>query len=566
MNLFDTCASTIITNGVPTYPLQGPLVQKIESFDLESAIARRDLDLMVHFLPYKERRIYETIIDGSYLCVKRRWDDDDEIYRFLQRSAEKSGLLAKHIIEKIHITKRRKRQMKDILITACEYGHLDLVEYLIDNFIDVFDPEGMNYAFANNHLNVVEYLVKRFNLTLADIKFRSPRSDVTLKSYAEPSVIRWVLEKFDPPVDFINKNVILRLACCGGIFDDVEYIIKKYDGAALESCLINTVHYYENIYQNMYQNTDIMKYVVDNLFATFNEHAKKLLLKAIEFENTQLMEHIINKFNLSIHDMGTAPPYKPTSYKFLVEKFNLDAEFDYKNFSHQYLNLELVMFLTQKSIPSHETKHQLLMDSCKHGHLDIVKYLLDTFNIDFEKDYLHYALEYAHLDVAAYLVERWNARDYEHVSSPEYGCLYSCVEVVKYLVETFPNYDIRHANNLPLRKACTGGKLDVVKYIVEKFNITADEILNTIYYNALQDAILHDRLEVVEYLVDKFNLSLDNFLDVNGELELGDVHRYIRVAQYILKKFNVKPYQITSRKSLVTLLQYGVFKVSCVAR
>jgi ankyrin repeat protein len=561
MNLFDTCASTIITNGVPTYPLPGLLVQKIESFDLETAIARRDLDLILHFLPYKKRRIYETIIDGSYLCVKCKLFHTDEIYSFLQWSAKKSGLLAKHIIEKIHITKPRKRQMKDILRTACFYGHLDLVEYLIDNFIDEFDPDVIKSACFYNHLNVVEYLVKRFNLTLADIKFETWRSDVTLKSYAEPSVIRWVLEKFDPPVDFINKNVILRLACCGGIFDDVEYIVGKYDGAALESCLVNTVHYLDDMYQNMYQNTDIMRYVVDNLFATFNEHAKALLLKAIEFENTQLMEHIINKFNLSIHDMSQAE-YKPMVYKFLVEKFNLDAEFDYKNFYNQHLNLELVVFLTQKSIPSHETKHQLIMNSCRRGHLDIVKYLLDTFNIDFEKDYLHYALEYAQLDVAEYLVERWNARDYKYASSPEYGCLYSCLEAVKYLVETFPNYDIRHDNNFALRKACAGGNLDVVKYIVERFNITADEILNPIYSSALQDAIIDDRLEVVEYLVDKFNLSIDNFF--NDELELINVYSYIRVAQYIVKKFNVKPYQITSRNSLLTLLQYGVFKVSCV--
>jgi ankyrin repeat protein len=240
----------------------------------------------------------------------------------------------------------------------------------------------------------------------------------------------------------------------------------------------------------------------------------------------------------------------------------LDAEFDYKNFYNQHLNLELVVFLTQKSIPSHETKHQLIMNSCRRGHLDIVKYLLDTFNIDFEKDYLHYALEYAQLDVAEYLVERWNARDYKYASSPEYGCLYSCLEAVKYLVETFPNYDIRHDNNFALRKACAGGNLDVVKYIVERFNITADEILNPIYSSALQDAIIDDRLEVVEYLVDKFNLSIDNFF--NDELELINVYSYIRVAQYIVKKFNVKPYQITSRNSLLTLLQYGVFKVSCV--
>jgi ankyrin repeat protein len=565
MNLIGETISTIITKGIPTHHLPPLLVQKIESCDIETAIEMGNLNLIIHFLPYNERRMYESIIDGSYVSFdfeSDNNDNNDDIYYFLIWSAKKSGLLTKHILEKLHIDNSRKRNIQDLFPIACSYGHFELVEYLAVKHINSSRID-MGEACANNHLNIVEYLVKRFNLTLANINFRRAYSYGIVKPYAAcddaPSVIRWVLEKFDPPVDFIIKNNILKFACCGGIFDDVKCIVRKYGNAALGSHLVHR----SNCFDNMYQNTDIMKYVVDNLFATFNEHAKALLLKAIEFENTQLMEHIIDKFNLSIHDMGTALPYKPMVYKFLVEKFNLDAKFDYKNFSHQYLNLELVMFLTQKSNPSHQSLSLLIKESCKHGHLDIVKYLLDTFNIDFDKKYLHYALEFAQLDVAAYLVERWSARDYEHVSSPEHGCLYSCLEAVKYLVETFPNYDIRHDNNLPLRKACAGGNLDVVKYIVEKFNITVNEILNRIQHSsALQYATLHDRLEVVEYLVDKFNLSLDNFLNIHGDLELKDVYRYIRVAQYIIKKFNVKPYQIRSKESFATLLQYGVFKVS----
>jgi Ankyrin repeats (3 copies) len=559
MKLFDICASAIIRKGIPTNGLPPLLVQKFESFDIEAAIETGILDLMIHFLPYKKRLIYDSIIDGSNVCVSYNYKAC--ITSFLIWSAKKSGLLTKHIIEKLRIDNSRKREIQKLFPIACSYGHLDLVEYLADKFIDRV-PSYMGEACANNHLNVVEYLVKRFNLTLADIKF-GIMYRCEIEPYAAcdgaPSVIRWVLEKFDPPVDFINKNNILKFACCGGIFKDVKYIVGKYDGAALRSHLVRRL----DCLHNMYQNTNIMKYLVDNLFTTFNEHAKAFLLRAIEFENIQLMEYIINKFNLSIHDMGTTP-CKPMAYKFLVEKFNLDAKFDYNNFCSHHLNLELVVFLTQKSIPSHKKKHQLLMDSSRRGHLDIVKYLLDTFNIDFDEDIFYGALEFAQFDVATYLVERWNVREFIYESKYCFHRLIYNLDTVKYLVETFPNYDIRHDNNFALRKACAGGSLDAVKYIVEKYNITVEEILNVdwVEFSALQSAVLNDKLEVVEYLVDKFNLSLDNFFNEHGDLELGDVHRYIRVAQYIIKKFNVKPYQITSKESFVTLSEYGVFKVS----
>jgi ankyrin repeat protein len=473
-----------------------------------------DLETAIHALPCKERKIYDAINNGPYVHSRCEFPTDVDVCDLLKWSAEKSSLLAKHIIEKVNIDGHHNFNIQQLPSIACAYGHLDLVEYLADNYIEKFNSCHMNGACANNHLNVVEYLVKRFNLTLANIHFRKWFGYLELKPYGAcgTSVIRWVLEKFDPPLSFISSEEILRLACCGGIFEDVKYIVGKYDRAALESHLVR----WSDRFDIMYQNTDIMKYLVDNIFTTFNEHAKAFLLKAIEFENTQLMEHIVDKFNLGIHDMEAPSQeeyeptsYKPMVYKFLVEKFNLDAEFDYTNFSHQHLNLELVVFLTQKSKPSYHDAGGLLSTSCNFGHLDIVKYLLDTFNIAFDENFLYVALRNSHLDVAAHLVERWNVCNYEHVSSPKYG-LYSCLNVVKYLVETFPNYDIRHDNNLALRDACKHGHLDIVKYIVERCNITVEEILSVdgVKFSALQEALMGNRLQVVAYLVDKFNLSI----------------------------------------------------------
>jgi ankyrin repeat protein len=482
--------------------------KKLNLYNKIMSNASMDIDRIIHALPCKERKIYDAINNGPYVYSRCEFPTYFDVYDLLKWSAEKSSLLAKHIIEKVNIDGHHNVDIQRLLSIACAYGHLDLVEYLADNYIEKFNSGDMNDACANNHLNVVEYLVKRFNLTLDDIYFRKWCGYLELKPYDArgASVIRWVLEKFDPPVDFIDYEDILRLACCGGIFDDVRYIIGKYGGTALQSHLVRR----PNCFDIMYQNTDIMKYLVDNIFTTFNEHAKAFLLKAIEFENTQLMEHIVDKFNLGIHDMGTAPPYKPMIYKFLVEKFNLDAEFDYKNFSHQYLNLELVVFLTQKSKPSYHDARGLLSTSCSFGHLDIVKYLLDTFNIAFDENVLYVALRNSHLDVAAYLVERWNVCKYEHVSSPKHGCLYYCLDVVKYLVETFPNYDIRHDNNLALRDACKHDHVYIVKYIVERCNITVEEILSVdgVKFSALQEAVMGNCPQVVGYLVDKFNLSI----------------------------------------------------------
>jgi ankyrin repeat protein len=79
------------------------------------------------------------------------------------------------------------------------------------------------------------------------------------------------------------------------------------------------------------------------------------------------------------------------------------------------------------------------------------------------------------------------------------------LETVKYLVETFnlTVQDVRSRDNEALRYAAYGGHLETVRYLIETFNLTVQDVRNN---EALRWATSNSRLEVVRYLLEKFYL------------------------------------------------------------
>ena len=91
-----------------------------------------------------------------------------------------------------------------------------------------------------------------------------------------------------------------------------------------------------------------------------------------------------------------------------------------------------------------------------------------------------------------------------------YAVQHGHLEMVKYLVDTFhlKADDVRCLNNCALRSAAGNGHLEMAEYLVDTFHFTADHV-RKFNNHTLGDAAENGHMEMVKYLVDTFHLIYD---------------------------------------------------------
>jgi hypothetical protein len=116
------------------------------------------------------------------------------------------------------------------------------------------------------------------------------------------------------------------------------------------------------------------------------------------------------------------------------------------------------------------------MIACKHGHLDLAKYLITKgleVNIIDKVKLLIYACGHGWLGIAKYLVEEKGANINAVNERRETALMIACrnghLNVVRYLVKKKANINaVNKKRETILMIACIEGHLDVVRYLVEK--------------------------------------------------------------------------------------------------
>ena len=212
--------------------------------------------------------------------------------------------------------------------------------------------------------------------------------------------------------------------------------------------------------------------------------------------------------------------------------------------------------------------------ACKHGHLDIVRYLL-TKKCELNHQNkagntpLYTALNHIHLDIAKALLAETHCDVNCGRGSPLHpACTHGHLDIVKLLLKK-PNCDmnIKDSNgNTPLHAACKHGHLDIVRYLLTKkceLNHQNKEG-NTPLYTALRheyfyiaEALLavacdvnrgrgsyplhlactHGRLDIVELLLKKPSCDI-NIKDSNGDtpLHIACEKGHLVIASCLLKR------------------------------
>jgi ankyrin repeat protein len=171
-------------------------------------------------------------------------------------------------------------------------------------------------------------------------------------------------------------------------------------------------------------------------------------------------------------------------------------------------NLDIIKFLVDRyNIDLNENDNIVLLLSAKYGHLDIVKYLVELYNTKHGtrdvniKDYnraICWASKNGHLHIIKYFIEESGLTgidihaDYEEAlqQSAKYGHL----EVVQFLVEQGANIYIE--DGIVFHFSAMNNHLEVVKFLIEH-----DKDAYKYCEEALLWAANNGHMEVVKYLV-----------------------------------------------------------------
>jgi ankyrin repeat protein len=167
-------------------------------------------------------------------------------------------------------------------------------------------------------------------------------------------------------------------------------------------------------------------------------------------------------------------------------------------------DVELYKKLKQCGVDLHANDNRALYHSASSGHLEVVKYLVETgVDIRAKNDALHCGAVNGQLHVVKYLVENGAdmhvGQDYLLPVIAELGHL----AIVKFLVEN--GADVHAYEDEALRSSAKNGYLEVVKYLVE----TGVDIRTK--NDALRESALNGHLDIVKYLLQngaKSNLAL----------------------------------------------------------
>jgi len=123
------------------------------------------------------------------------------------------------------------------------------------------------------------------------------------------------------------------------------------------------------------------------------------------------------------------------------------------------------------------------------------------------------------------------------------------LEMVQYLVEKFELTadDARADDNFALRFAAENGQLETVKYLVDRFELTADDARFDDNY-ALREAAQNGQLETVQYLVEQFELTADDArADDNYALRSAAENGHLEMVQYLVDQFELTAADVTAR-------------------
>ena len=243
---------------------------------------------------------------------------------------------------------------------------------------------------------------------------------------------------------------------------------------------------------------------------------------------------------------------KDRAFRSACSNGHLDAAKLILSLSHDEININ--------SIDSYAFRY-----ACKNGHLNVVEFLLsnpDEFeseiNVNVLDDFAFLmSCKHNHLDIVKLLASIRGKYEID-ISRNGYAafrsaCEYGSLDVVKFLLQTY-NINVHSKNEYAFQLACENGHLDVVKLLVENYEIK----INAQDDYALRWACKNGFLEIVKFLLSLSTNSLfkdnNSLFKINPHAKDNYAFRWAckeenaDVADYLADRFNRNQYEFYYRE------------------
>ena len=162
-----------------------------------------------------------------------------------------------------------------------------------------------------------------------------------------------------------------------------------------------------------------------------------------------------------------------------------------------------------------------LIEACRVGSLEKVKYLLTSPDLDIHADIngfmysaLNCAAEYGHLDIVKYMLTSPELKEHAKINNDYNPLIPACrdghLDIVRYLLtsnELKENVDIHVQNDAGFAWACGRGHIDIIKYLMFSDELTEHAKIHAYNDNGFKTAFHSHQLEVIRYFI--FDLNIE---------------------------------------------------------
>ena len=472
---------------------------------------------------------------------------------------------------------------------ASEGGHLDVVKYLVDtHHCDPLCPDRDNFtslhlAAANGRLEVVSYFVitQDCNLLIKDKYNDTPLHVASSNGHLE--VVKFFIEdmKCNPICKCQYERTPLHHASEGGHLDIVKYLVNIHhcDPLCPDINNMTPLHSAASKWQSkvvkylirrldcntplhiaaLYNNLEVVKFFVNNLHydpKSKNELGRTPLHHASEGGHLDVVKYLVDTHYCDplCPDTDIITPLHSAAIKgrsrvvkFLIRRLEFYTPL---HCTAIHNNLRVVKFFIEDLNFRYDPncKSQLgrtpLHHASEGGHLDVVKYLVETHHCDplcpdiDNETPLHRAVANGRLEVVSYFVITQDCnlliKDKYNNTPLQVAYFNGHLEVVKFFIEVMkcnPICKFRYERTA-LHHASEGGHLDVVKYLVNMHH--CDPLCPDIFnMTPLHCAASKGQSKVVKYLISR--------LDCSTPLHLTALHKNLEAVKYFVNNFYYDP-------------------------
>lgn len=406
--------------------------------------------------------------------------------------------------------KLKPSSKNEAFIAACQSGNLDIVIYLVEEFMSSISIENaeinraISIASTYGHLDIIKYLIQDFD----KVKIRGFNTKDNINTaliyacgFDQLDIVKYIVEEFN--INHETNTQAIIWASNKGYINIVEYLFESYNNAT--EILISASNY---------NHLDIVKLAINN-GADIRAENDKALINACRNGNLEMvklmnikgindkaiietnfilrMQHDIDKrqnyYNIIEYLVlnGAQVQFKDTTFynNHIIQ--DLSEYISKAQFSNEVINI----LLTNKDI-----SNKALIYAGKNGRINIIKRIIEfgimicseiyyAFgNIIFKFDLDHFfddnslllslfgAITGDHFDIIKYLVEKFDTLIYiqNNKAIKLIGSVSSNIDIVKYFVEG--NFNFRSENNtsitdIILKSAIEDNNYRVIEYITE---------------------------------------------------------------------------------------------------